>query len=214
MMNNSNFIFDNFINIVLVLIIGIGICSIGYLVSQIAIQIKIQKKPQEKDIPLTLPPRQNMGVFTHAEEIIESVPMSVNAVQFEEKIEKFSEKTQEFPEKTEELPVIETSSISLAHLHFLAYAGQSSNRVEIIVQDKTTLGRGKENDILIKDDFVSKYHITIFHEQGKMWIKDHDTTNGTFINGVKVASEEKTYVSDDAEVRIGQTEFVIKKCNY
>jgi len=60
----------------------------------------------------------------------------------------------------------------------LKYEGHSHN-----IETETTsyiLGRGKDCDLLIKGDLISRYHSKIEHRRGKFIITDQ-STNGTFV---------------------------------
>ena len=47
----------------------------------------------------------------------------------------------------------------------------------------TTLGRQLENDIVFHEDFLSRFHAEIIHENGQYVLYDKDSTSGTFVNG-------------------------------
>jgi pSer/pThr/pTyr-binding forkhead associated (FHA) protein len=50
----------------------------------------------------------------------------------------------------------------------------------------TTLGRQLENDIVFHEDFLSRFHAEIVHENDKYVLYDKDSTSGTFVNGRKI----------------------------
>lgn len=50
-----------------------------------------------------------------------------------------------------------------------------------------SIGRGHENHICLADDaYVSKNHCLIEFEDGRCWIRDLGSSNGTMINGVRI----------------------------
>lgn len=53
-------------------------------------------------------------------------------------------------------------------------------------KDKISIGRDTENDILINNLAVSRFHAEIYRDDSKYSIKDLGSANGTFINGQKV----------------------------
>ena len=63
-------------------------------------------------------------------------------------------------------------------------------------------------DILLNDKSVSRVHAQIDEAEGRLYIYDLDSTNGTYINGVKVVSEEKEVKVGD-EIRLGNLRFVL-----
>jgi pSer/pThr/pTyr-binding forkhead associated (FHA) protein len=50
----------------------------------------------------------------------------------------------------------------------------------------TTLGRQLENDIVFHEEFLSRFHAEIVHENDKYVLYDKDSTSGTFVNGRKI----------------------------
>jgi pSer/pThr/pTyr-binding forkhead associated (FHA) protein/Zn-dependent protease with chaperone function len=64
------------------------------------------------------------------------------------------------------------------------------------------IGRAKDNDIVRTDASVSRYHCEIhFDEFGNAFLKDCNSTNGTFVNGNKVNGNLRLDVNDI--VRLG-----------
>jgi hypothetical protein len=49
-----------------------------------------------------------------------------------------------------------------------------------------TLGRGPTNDLDLADDRVSRFHAVLWAEEGAWRVRDLDSANGTFIDGVLV----------------------------
>ena len=52
-----------------------------------------------------------------------------------------------------------------------------------------TIGRSKENDIIIDDTSVSRHHATIIQTASGIVISDNGSSNGTFINGIRIQGE-------------------------
>lgn len=68
--------------------------------------------------------------------------------------------------------------------------------------DKITIGRSADADLCLDDTNVSRIHATIYRERDKIWIIDENSTNGTFVNGIKVPPEGKPLKHGD-RIRIG-----------
>lgn len=51
---------------------------------------------------------------------------------------------------------------------------------------EVTIGRGEESRIVISDPSLSKFHSEIYYSEGKYCIRDLNSTNGTFVNNIKV----------------------------
>ena len=50
----------------------------------------------------------------------------------------------------------------------------------------TTLGRQIGNDIVFQEEFLSRFHAEIIHENDKYILVDKDSTSGTFVNGRQI----------------------------
>ncbi len=69
---------------------------------------------------------------------------------------------------------------------------------------KTTIGRMEDNAFPIPEGSVSGRHCEVHLREGKVYIKDLGSTNGTFIAGKKVNSE--TLLPPGKILRLGQVE--------
>ena len=59
------------------------------------------------------------------------------------------------------------------------------------------VGRGDDNEILLLDDHVSRYHAKLQSAQGLIWLKDLGWANGTFVNGVRIVGGCRLYHGDE-----------------
>ena len=72
------------------------------------------------------------------------------------------------------------------------------------VLENLTVGRADDNAVPLPDDtFISTHHATFQNREGALWIVDLNSTNGTFVNGQKVAGEKKLRSGD--RVQLGST---------
>jgi pSer/pThr/pTyr-binding forkhead associated (FHA) protein len=68
-----------------------------------------------------------------------------------------------------------------------------------------TVGRSASNDIRLDgDEFASAHHARIEPRGDGVWVEDVGSTNGTYINGTRVARAQKLAPGD--VVRIGETD--------
>ncbi len=65
-----------------------------------------------------------------------------------------------------------------------------------------TLGRSAECDLALSDNRVSKVHAVLEYHEGDWWIRDLQSTNGTYKNGLRV---ESSRLEVDDEVTVGLT---------
>ena len=68
-----------------------------------------------------------------------------------------------------------------------------------------TFGRGPQNDVTLSgDDFASARHARIEPRRDGVWVEDIGSTNGTYLNGIKLTRARKLTPGD--VVRVGETE--------
>lgn len=79
--------------------------------------------------------------------------------------------------------------------------------VQTYVFDKETMtiGRSRDNDVVIENLSVSRNHARVRLQEGKYVLHDLNSANGTYVNGVKVT---KTEVVDADVVAIGKHKLV------
>lgn len=69
-----------------------------------------------------------------------------------------------------------------------------------------TIGRGSQNTVALDDDeFASASHARVEPRQDGVWLEDAGSTNGTYLNGVKLSRPRKLTPGD--LVRVGETDF-------
>ena len=69
--------------------------------------------------------------------------------------------------------------------------------------ETTTIGRTDDNTFTIPENSISSRHCEIIQRGSEYYVKDLDSTNGTFINGQKVGSSP---IKPGQVLRCGQVE--------
>lgn len=72
--------------------------------------------------------------------------------------------------------------------------------------EQVFLGRGNDNEIVIKDPYISKKHIRIVKDEDNYFVEDLKSANGTFINGDRIMDVVKLNNGD--RITVGQIEFL------
>ena len=68
-----------------------------------------------------------------------------------------------------------------------------------------TVGRGANNDLALEnDEFASARHARIEPRRDGVYVEDIGSTNGTFVNGIRLARERRLAPGD--VVRVGETD--------
>ena len=74
-----------------------------------------------------------------------------------------------------------------------------------VVGSGLMIGRAGGIEVRIEDNFASGHHARVFDHDGMVYIEDMNSTNGTYLNGVRVEGQEP--LQPDDRIRIGDTEF-------
>ena len=78
-------------------------------------------------------------------------------------------------------------------------------RVEELNSAPVTVGRGSHNDLALEgDEYASARHARFEPRRDGVWIVDMGSTNGTFLNGVRL--EEPRRLEPGDVVRVGETD--------
>lgn len=88
-----------------------------------------------------------------------------------------------------------------------------SKQVELTFKDKQrrSVGRTKENDLSIEDSSVSKIHAALVLNSDKhLMVADTGSTNGTFVNGKRIAYGRAFPISTTDRVKFGNIEVVFE----
>jgi hypothetical protein len=73
-----------------------------------------------------------------------------------------------------------------------------------------TVGRGGQNDLVLDgDEFASARHARIELRGDGAWVQDLDSTNGTYVNGSRVAGAQRLDAGD--VLRVGETDLLVEE---
>jgi len=71
-----------------------------------------------------------------------------------------------------------------------------------------SIGRSKEADVRIEDRYASSLHARVFSREGRFYVEDMNSTNGTLLNGATLQGEAE--LIDGDSVQIGDTVFKLE----
>jgi hypothetical protein len=75
-------------------------------------------------------------------------------------------------------------------------------------QGFNTLGRNPTNDLRVRDATVSSFHCEIIRKDDSMTVRDLGSTNGTFVNGLRIVESP---LEAGSLLRVGKVEFKIDR---
>src|ERR1700690_2942260 len=78
-----------------------------------------------------------------------------------------------------------------------------TGRAQELKADKTTVGRVEDNIFPIAEPSVSSHHCEVLLRGSEVVVRDFNSTNGTFINGEKIAER---VIKPGQILRLGQIE--------
>jgi two-component system cell cycle response regulator len=79
-------------------------------------------------------------------------------------------------------------------------------RRHVLDREVVTVGRDRENDIVLDSDSVSRRHARVEHRDGQIFLTDLDSTNGTYVNDDSEPLTDYQLRRGD-QVKIGDTIF-------
>lgn len=102
--------------------------------------------------------------------------------------------------------ISKSSDESLYLLEYAIEGDRTSVQLEVKEKEVLSIGRGKGNRIVISHPSVSNFHGSLRVKDGRLWISDLGSTNGTFVNGEKILAGEIYELSSNDRVRVGMVE--------
>ena len=84
---------------------------------------------------------------------------------------------------------------------FVAMSGDQKGEDFRLHDGKNSVGSGTDSQIALKDSTVSSQHASVRYEDGKFFVTDLDSSNGTYLNDRKIVREE---LKDNDMIRFGE----------
>jgi len=84
---------------------------------------------------------------------------------------------------------------------FVATNGDQKGEDFRLREGKNSVGSGPGSNIELRDNTVSGQHASVRYEDGKFFLTDLDSSNGTYLNDKKIAREE---LKDNDMIRFGE----------
>jgi transcriptional regulator with GAF, ATPase, and Fis domain len=97
----------------------------------------------------------------------------------------------------------QTSQVTLSKCKLTVTAGEMKGKDFVLSQPVILVGTKKDNNIVIKDETMSRTHFEIHKTKEGYLLKDSGSLNGTLINGVRV---KEGFLPSGAIIRAGKTE--------
>jgi hypothetical protein len=155
-------------------------------------------------------------VETEVDIFITGIAVDPTFGEFEEELKQQDEARR----RAEELgtPVIPKSAIHIHDVNLTARVTLRDGSVKEKVLTfkpggkRLSVGRGSDNELYVNDSSVSKIHAALMvNRDGTLMVADTGSTNGTFINGRRIAYGEARQIEDGDVVGFGDIEVRFRK---
>ncbi|MEQ8675768.1 MAG: FHA domain-containing protein [Aggregatilineales bacterium] len=77
-----------------------------------------------------------------------------------------------------------------------------------LVANSISIGRSTGNTIPLETDTISRYHVSITLEDQRVAITDMDSANGTYVDGVRIESNDPRELRGGEEIQIGHLRMI------
>ncbi|MCI5519525.1 MAG: FHA domain-containing protein [Treponema sp.] len=88
-----------------------------------------------------------------------------------------------------------------------SYLMFNKKKVELVA--KITIGRESDNDVIVDNKLASRHHALIQKIKNAYFIKDEESTNGTFVNGIRIPAGKYVKLNPGDKITIGNMNLVI-----
>lgn len=75
-----------------------------------------------------------------------------------------------------------------------------------VLENNVSIGRGTQNDIVLRDPYISKSHARITLDEEEYFLEDLESANGVLLNDTRVFDVVK--LKDGDRIKFGQVEFL------
>src|SRR4051812_45275246 len=84
----------------------------------------------------------------------------------------------------------------------------SGKRTGASLNGRTSIGRGDDSQVVVDHPTVSRVHAWIESDDGKYFISDTGSRNGTFVDGERIS--ERRALRDGALIRVGPARMIFR----
>lgn len=91
------------------------------------------------------------------------------------------------------------------------YWSNGDFRSFLLDRDNVSIGRSAGSTIVLDTDTISRYHTRFRHDDGRTFISDMDSANGTFLDGVQLEKDVEKEIFGGEEIQIGQLRMIFFK---
>ena len=86
---------------------------------------------------------------------------------------------------------------------------EALGELTLSVEDSLSIGRGQDNDVVLGSKQISRNHALLSVLNGKLYLKDLDSSNGTFVNDERIEANKSKHLSDNDKVSFAALSFAV-----
>ncbi len=83
----------------------------------------------------------------------------------------------------------------------LSYLEFNKKKIELVA--KITVGRDSDNNVVVDNKLASRHHCVIQKIKDAYFLKDEDSTNGTFLNGSRIPPDKYVRLNPGDKITVG-----------
>ncbi len=108
-------------------------------------------------------------------------------------------------------PVMQLSSVAWLY----CWKGVRKGSVKQLTQARNEFGRAPSCQLELEETYASDHHGALLLREGRWYIIDFASTNGTLVNQKKLGIDQlmPLELQDDDVIQIGESEYIFKKIN-
>ncbi|WP_318721970.1 FHA domain-containing protein [Treponema sp.] len=88
----------------------------------------------------------------------------------------------------------------------ISYLLVDKKKIQLVA--KITIGRESDNTVVIDNKLASRHHALIQKIREDYFLKDEESTNGTYLNGTKIPAGKYVKLNHGDKITIGSTNLV------
>ncbi len=89
----------------------------------------------------------------------------------------------------------------------VSYLMFNKNKINLVA--KISIGRASDNDVVIDNKLASRHHAIIQKIKEDFFIKDTESTNGTYLNGKRIPNDKYVKLHKGDKITIGNDSFIM-----
>lgn len=86
-------------------------------------------------------------------------------------------------------------------------SGPDRGKELLVTGNRFRVGKSPDNDLVIADETVSRYHLEIVREDGGYLVRDVGSTNGTIVDGARI---REAYLRSGATITAGRVRIQVR----